>query len=306
MFLNVLTQVIILFILIILGYVLAKIRMLGEQAVKSITELVLMLVTPCVIIKSFIREFDTALLKSFLISLVAALISHILFIIIANLIIKDSNKKTECVLKYGAIFSNCGYMSIPLQQALLGDDGVFFAASYIAVFNVFCWTYGIIIMSGDKKYLTPKKLFINPGIIGITIGLLVFFFSIPIPKVIYEPISYMASLNTPLPMIIIGYHLAHSSLIAGLRSIKCIIAIIIKLVVLPLIVLCGLYICGIRGILLVSLVISCSAPTAANTTMFASKFGANTELSVNMVSLSTVLSIVSMPLIITLAQYLAK
>jgi len=305
MFINVLTQVIILFILIILGFILAKIKMLNETAVKSMTELVLMLVTPCVIIKSFIREFDSALLKSLLISVAAAFLSHIGFIILSTFLLKHKNISKQRVLQYGAVFSNCGYMSIPLQQALLGDEGVFFAASYIAIFNVFVWTYGVLIMSGDKKCLTPKKLIVNPGILAVIIGASIFLLSIPVPKVIAEPISYLASLNTPLPMIIIGYHLAHSSFWDGFKDIKCIFAIMLKLFIFPLAALGIMYVCGIRGVLLISLAISCSAPTAANTTMFSSKFGADTSLSVNLVSLSTLLSLISMPIVITLAQQLA-
>lgn len=305
MFLNVLTQVVILFILIALGYIMARTKMLNDNAVKCITEFVLMLVTPCVIIKSFIREFNLEILKTFLVSILAAVVCHIVFILITSLTLHDADKRAERVLKYAAVFSNCGYMSIPLQQALLGDDGVFFSASYIAVFNVFCWTYGVLLMSGDKKYLTPKKLLLNPGIIGMAIGLAVFLLSLPVPKVIYEPISYLASLNTPLPMIIIGYHLANSSLSAGLKNVKCIFSVLLKLVIFPLTALTGLYLCGVRGVLFVSLVISCSAPVAANTTMFSSKFGADTSLSVNLVSLSTLCSLITMPLIITLAQVLA-
>lgn len=305
MFLNVLTQVIILFILIAVGFVLAKVKMLNDNAVKCITDFVLMLVTPCVIVKSFIREFSRDILKELLISIAAAFACHIVFILLSHLFIKSDDKRAERVLKYGAVFSNCGYMSIPLQEAMLGYDGVFFCAAYIAVFNVICWTYGVLLMSGDKKYMTPKKLILNPGIIGITIGLAVFLLSVPIPDVIYEPVSYLALLNTPLPMIIIGYHLAHSSLLNGIKNLKCILAVVLKLAVFPLVALAGLYICGIRGTVFVSLVISCSAPVAANTTMFSSKFGADTSLSVNLVSLSTVISLVTMPIIITLSQYLA-
>lgn len=305
MFFNVLTQVLILFILIILGYILAKVKLLNDNAVKCITEFVLMLVTPCVIIKSFIREFNLEILNKLLISIAAAFICHIVFILLSQLLLKSDDKKAERVLKYGAVFSNCGYMSIPLQEALLGEDGVFFCASYIAVFNVICWTYGVLLMSGDKKNMTPKKLILNPGIIGMAVGLAVFLFSVPVPKVIYEPISYLASLNTPLPMIIIGYHLANSSLLLGIKNIKCIFSVILKLIAFPLVALGGLYLCGIRGTLFVSLVISCSAPVAANTTMFSSKFDADTALSVNLVSLSTVMSLISMPVIITFAQYLA-
>lgn len=304
MFINVLTQVIILLLLILTGFVLTKGKVLTENGIKSMTDMVLLLVTPCVIIKSFIREFDKDVLKSLLISFLIAILVHIGFILV-SLLIKADDKAKQKVLQFGVIFSNCGYMSIPLQQALLGDTGVFYGSSFIAIFNIFVWSYGIILMSGDKKYLSPKKLIINPGMIGIVIGLIIFLFSIPVPKILSEPVSYLASLNTPLPMIIIGYHLAHSSLLNGIKSLKCIIAIAMKLVILPGAALGIMYLCGIRGTMLISSVISCSAPSAAITTMFSSKFGADTDMSVNMVSLSTVLSLLTMPLLITLTQYIA-
>ena len=127
MFLNVLTQVIILLILILVGAVLAKGKILTSDGVKSMTDTVLMIVTPCVIIKSFIREFDPTVLKSLLLSFLIAIVSHIGFILLAHLLVKDKNKAREKVLRFGAVFSNCGYMSIPLQQALLGDEGVFYS-----------------------------------------------------------------------------------------------------------------------------------------------------------------------------------
>ena len=305
MFINVLTQVIILFILIFVGVILAKCKILNDTAAKSMTDFVLMVVTPCVIIKSFIREFETALLKKLLISVAATIFIHILFIILSRLLLKSKNHSEQKVLQFGVIFSNCGFMSIPLQQAILGDEGVFLAASYVAIFNLFIWSYGVLLMSGDKKYLTPKKLTLNPGVSGVLIGLFIFLLSIPIPKVVAEPISYFAALNTPLPMVIIGYHLANSSILAGIKNIRCLWSIALRLFLLPLTALGIMYLCGIRGNMLVSLAISCCAPSAANTTMFATKYGGDTSLSVNMVSLSTLLSLISMPIIVTLAQYIA-
>ena len=305
MFLNVLTQVIILLLLILIGVILAKGKILTNSGVKSMTDMVLYTVTPCVIIKSFIREYDPSTLKKLLISFLIALFAQIGFIIFSHLILHDKDKKKERVLRYGTVFSNCGFMSIPLQQAILKDDGVFYATSYIAIFQLLVWSYGIITISGDKKYLSPKKLLLNPGIIGLSIGLIIFLCSIPIPKIISEPITYMSSLNTPLPMIIIGFHLANSSLLDGLKNLKCILAISLRLIILPLIALGVMYLLSIRGDMLVSSVISCCAPVAAITSMFSAKFNQDTSLSVNFVSLSTILSLVTMPLLITLAQYLA-
>lgn len=305
MFLNVFTQVVILFILIFLGAILTKKGVFTEKGISSMTDMVLLLVTPCVIIKSFIREFDSTTFKKLLISFLIAILSHIGFIILSRVLLRDKNERSQKVLQFGVIFSNCGYMSIPLQQALLGDDGIFYGASYIAIFQIFIWSYGLLLMSGDKKVLSPKKMLINPGVIGVSIGLIIFLLSIPVPKVIAEPISYIASLNTPLPMLIIGYHLMKSNILEGLRNIKCFFAIGIKLFLFPLLALLVMYLCGVRGTMLISSVISCSAPTAAITTMFSNKYSCDTALSVNMVSISTLLSLISMPILITLAQHLA-
>jgi predicted permease len=159
---------------------------------------------------------------------------------------------------------------------------------------------------GGKEFITPKKLIINPGLIGFTVALIIFILQIPVPNVIFQPITYMASLNTPLPMIIIGYHLAGSNVLKGIKDLNLLFASFLKLVVLPLITVFGFYLCGLKGTLPMALTICASAPTAAITTMFSTKFSRDTSLSVTMVSLTTLLSIITMPLIVTLAQYLLK
>jgi predicted permease len=160
-------------------------------------------------------------------------------------------------------------------------------------------------MSGDKKSLNPVKIITRPAILALIIGFVVFILSIHIPKILSEPISMIAALNTPLPMIIIGYHLASSNVLKGLTDIKCIFTVLLRLLLYPAIAILGMWLCGIRGDMLVSLSICCAAPVAANATMFASKYNRDVELSVNLVSLSTLLSLVTMPVMITFAEKLA-
>lgn len=304
-FLTVLNQVIILFILIFLGVLLTKKGIFTESGIKSMTELVLRFVTPCVIIKSFIREFDPDTLKGVLISFVSAAAIHILFILVGICVFRERDEARRRVLRFGIVFSNCGYMSLPLQEAVLGADGVVYGASFIAIFNIFVWSYGIFEMSGDRALVSPKKLFINPGMIGVTLGIIVFLIPFQIPAIIEKPISYLAALNTPLPMMIIGYHLANSNLKKAFKDLVCWGALLIRLVALPMLALASLYLCGIRGNMLISMVIAACAPSAAITTMFSSKFGKDTELSVNLVSLSTVISLITIPPIVTLAQIIS-
>lgn len=305
-FFTVFKQVVILLLLIALGVLLTKRKIFTEAGVKSMTELVLLFVTPCVIIKSFIeKDFDPKTLKAILISFLAAVGVHLIFIVVGTLLCRSHDESRKRVLRFGVIFTNCGYMSLPLQEAVLGADGVLYGASFIAIFNLIVWSYGITEMSGDKRYISPKKLIFNPGIIGLVVGLVVFLASIPVPQVISTPISYLAVLNTPLPMMIIGYHLAQSDLKKALRDWECLWAVAIRLIILPLIAIGVLYLCGLRGSLYVSVVIAACAPTAAITTMFSAKFDKATDLSVNMVSLSTVVSLITIPLLVSFAQTIA-
>lgn len=306
MFQTVFTQVVILFILIFLGFILNKTKILSETSVKGMTDVVLYIVTPAAIINSFIREFSGDLLKNLGIGIIATFLAHITFILISLLLIRSKNVSRKKVLQFCIIFSNCGYMSLPLLQAVLGSEGVFYGATYIAVFQVVTWSYGVFLMGEGFKTVTIKKAILSPGVIGFTIALLIFVLEIPMPTILREPISYMASLNTPLPMIIIGYHLANSNVLSGLKDLNLLFAILLKLAILPLIVVSGFYICGLKGTMPIALTICASAPTAAISTMFASKFGRDTALSVSAVSLSTLLSVISMPLIATLAEHLLK
>lgn len=304
-FITVGQQVLILFILIGVGVVCGKVRFLSSSSAKHLTNIVLYFVTPCVVIDAFQRDFDPALLQNLGVTALCAILVHAFSVLIVTFVFRDKEDSRRCVLRFGTVFSNCGFMSIPLQAALLGADGVFYGAAFVAVFNLVLWSYGLLVMSGDKKTLSPKHLLLNPGVIGVAAGVLIFLFSVHLPEVLSTPINYMASLNTPLPMIIIGFYLSRTNLIAALRDKRAYVAILLRLAAVPLLTLFLMYACGIRGVVLVACVIAAAAPVAAATTMFAAKFDRDTSLSVNLVSLSTLFSIVTMPLIVGLAQSLA-
>ena len=301
-FITVGTQVFELFILIALGYLCGKTRMLNEKAVKSITEVVLYIVSPCVIVKNFIRPFDMNMLSGLLTAAVAALCIHGVSIAIAMLLFHDKIPEKNRVYRFALIFSNCGYMSLPMQEAILGSDGVFFGAVYIVVFNIVMWTFGVWLSTGSSKDLSAKKILLNPCIIGMAVGMVIFLLSVPIPDVLEKPIGYMASLNTPLPMMIVGFYLSQSKISEAFKDAKGFICVLLRLIAVPLIAFGGMMLCGVRGTILITCVIAASAPAAAATTMFAAKFDNDAGLSVKLVSLSTLLSVITMPLIVGFAQ----
>ena len=141
-FLTVAQQVATLFLLIAIGAIGAKTKLLGEAGAKAMANVVLYIATPCVIMKSCIREFNTGMLWGFLTVVAVALINHLLLILAARVFFRQKEEGRRRILRCAMVFSNAGYMAIPLQQAILGDEGVFYCAAYVIVFNVFLWTYG--------------------------------------------------------------------------------------------------------------------------------------------------------------------
>lgn len=299
-------QVLTLFILIAVGFFCQRGKVLNDNAVKNMANLVLYFATPCVIIKSCVREFDTGMLKGFLVVLAAAFINHLILIGVAHALFRDKEESRRRVLRFATVFSNAGYMAIPLQQAILGDDGVFYCAAYVIMFNIIVWTYGVVCMSGDKKELSLKRLTVNPGIIGVLVGLLVFLCRIPVPGMVLSAVEHVGALNTPIPMIIVGYYLGQTNLLSALKDGRSYLCIVTRLVVMPLLALGLLLVCGVRGDLLTSVMICVATPVATATTMFATRYDCNPLLSVNLVSVSTLFSIVTMPLIIALTNYLGS
>lgn len=303
-FLTVAQQVLILFILIGVGFVCGRKKILTEQAVKSCAELVLLFATPCVIVDSFIKNRHPSMLAALGKVALAALVVHIIGITAAYLFFRKGDAVRKNVLRFGTVFSNAGYMCIPLQQAVLGDEGVMYGAAFVAVFNIVMWSYGLVEMSGSTRSFSVRKLILNPGIIGLAAGLVIFFLPVSMPVLITAPISHLAAINTPIPMLIIGYYLANTRLSAALRDKSCYQVAVLRLVVLPLACLGVLYLGGMRGNILVACIIAASAPCAAATTMFAARYDRDTILSVNLVSMTTLFSMLTMPLIVALAQML--
>lgn len=289
----------ILFVLIGVGFVCNKIKLISEKTVKEMTNFVLYIVTPCVIINSYQREFDAKMLKGLLITLAASALSYAVTILLAHLLVRDKDKKREKTLRFATVFSNCGYMSLPLQQVLLGDVGVFYGTTYIMMFQIMLWTYGVVVMSGDMKNISFKKILINPGLTSSFVGVMFFLFSISLPSFIGEPIKHLAALNTPIPMVIVGYHLANSSL--KIKGASPFVTLILRHIVSPALMLLGLKACGITGPIVTACVICASSPVAAATTMFAEKFDGDTPLSATMVSVSTILAIITMPILVGMA-----
>ena len=301
-FYTVFIQVLILFVFMGFGFIGEKRKFISQEGSKVISDIILNFVTPCLIINSLNISFDKTKFTGLIICFISFLLIQAVSAVVAFFLFKSDSDSTDRVMRFALVFSNVGYMGIPLQKAVLGDDGVFYGSVCVAVFNIFMWTFGIICMSGEKKQMSVRKLFLNPGIVAVTIGLILFIFSVKLPTPVSSAISGMAALNTPLAMMVIGFNLARSNILSALKDKRVYIISFLRLVVIPLISLFVLLAIGLRGTILVSLIIATSAPVAAATTVLSVKFEKDTELSVKLVAFSTLLSIITMSGVVALAQ----
>ncbi len=294
-------QVVILFLMIAVGYIISKKGLINGEGAMQMTNTLIYIVTPCVIIHSFEKmDFSAEAAGELLIAAVCAIATHAIGFLVSFLIFYKNKKQLRTLLVCNAALSNCGFMGVPLAEALLGDRGVFLISVYIAIFNIFVWTLGFAMFSEGKFNL--KKAIINPGVIGTAIGFALFFAKLNLPSVISSPISFLANLNSPLAMIVIGYYLSSSPMKPTKGDGKLLLSIALRLVAIPLICLAVFRICEVRGDLLTACVIPSCAPGAAIVMMFAAKFGGDTKIASKGMSYSHIIAVITMPLIMAVCK----
>lgn len=310
-FLTVARQVAILFVLIGAGALMRRAKVFKGGAIEGVIDMLVMVVTPCLIVDVFQRPFDPAKLKGIGIAFAVCVLAHLLVIAVATLLVRHREEDVRVPLTLSAVFSNAGFMGIPLEQAILGDEGVFFGIVYVVVFNLVIWSWGYAMMRGGAGGAaggarTRLRSFVNPGTVGIALGLPFFFLSARLPEVVGEPVRQIASMNTPLAMVVVGYCLAGAKLGRLARIPSVYVAAFVRLVGYPLAVVAALYPFRhqLDRNLMLATVVAASAPVAAMVPMFAAKFGRDVDVAVGMVSSTTLLSMLTMPAVIALAMAL--
>ncbi len=299
-------QVGILYILALIGVLADKTKIFTENTAKKCTDLLFYIITPGVIINSFFTtEFSKESATNLFISVGCGFLLHFVGIVITLPFFRKGKLEENVIYKYGSIYGNVGYLTLPLTNAVLGSEGVFYCAGVVMAFNVMCFTHGIILMNTENKKFELKKLLLNPGVIGVVIGLPFYIFNIELPEIITAPIAYIDATQTPVAMLIFGTYLANSDLKSILKNKKIFITALIKLVLLPAVMFLIYKFFGLTGTLLCALMISSCAPSANNTVMFSAKYNKDTGLASQTVSVVSFLSVITMPLIIAFVSTFA-
>lgn len=295
-------QVIILYIIVAVGFICDKTKVYTEKAARLTNDLLFYIVTPCIIIQSFTNvEFTHENFRNLMMSFIGGTVLHLAGILISLPLFNKHPIETKSVYKFAIVQGNVGYMVLPLAAAVLGEEGVFFCSGVLIPFNICQFTYGMYLMKGKGSF-QAKSLILNPGVISVVLGLPLFILNVKLPQIISAPVGYIASLNTPLAMLMFGTYLAKTDLKKTFFRKESYVVAVTKLFLVPLISI-GVYrLLGLTGTLLTALTISASAPSANSTVMFSTKYNRDNAAASQTVAVVSFLSVITMPIMIALSQ----
>lgn len=294
-----LKQICIMFLLIAVGMLLVKKGYLSEQGGKDLGAILLRAVIPCVVVKSYITQYTPERAIDLAASAAMALVALGVAMAVSFLVFR-TKKRIE---NFGASFCNVGFIGIPLVQAALGEEAVFYLVSFIALLNILQWTYGIVIMTGNMDAIRLKAIVSNPVVLAFILGLFIFFFQIPVPQVIVSTMGSIAAMNTPLAMIILGTYLAKMTVKEMVTGTSAYVCAVLRLILIPVITLLVLWLIpGVKTEIKQVILIACCTPVGSNSAIFAKQYDKDYKLSVVTVCLSTLLCIVTVPVFYLLVE----
>ena len=310
-----LSTIITIFVLIATGFVLGKINVIDKVASKKLSKLIVYIGQPALIINSIIgKPYSKENLELSLISLVLSLALHLIMALIAFFVcykIKDLNERK--ITEFALVFGNIGFLGIPIMSSLFPENGAFVASFFIVSFNILLWLVGlgIIARKRDDIKMNAKKIFINKGTVPSLIGFIIFIIPMfwkdfAIPSFANSSLSYLASLCTPISMLMIGALLSTKTLKQMFCSGKVYYLCLFKLLLIPLFFCFTTKLLGFSDFWVLFITAVSAMPCASATSMFAELYDTAPEYSAQCVGISTLFSVITIPVLILIAQEITK
>ncbi len=292
-------QILQMFLLAGLGFALFRAGKISQEGSKALGNILIYLALPSVIINGFLVERTAEHVTGILYSALAAAALLLISILISRFFFRR-----DAIAAFSGVFSNPGFFGVPLIIASMGQGSVFYVACFIAFLNIGQWTYGVSILTGQSiaQGFQPKKLIRAPFIIAILTGLALFLIQPPLPAVVTGALSAVAALNTPLAMFTVGIYLAQAD-IPGLvrrRSLYAVSAV--RLLIIPALALALLSLLpGSLHDMKLALLLAIACPVGSNVAVYAQLHGKDFPYAVGTVIVSTLFSLVTIPLLVWLA-----
>lgn len=288
-------------IYMLVGFALFKGGKITKEGSKSLANLLVWLIIPAVIVNSFCVEPSMEKLRALGLSALLAAAALAVSAAIAHFAFRKSP-----IDNFAAAFSNCGFMGIPLVRAGFGDEAVFLLVGFVVLLNLLQWTYGAALLKGEKEAVSLKGVLLNPITVGTAAGLLLFVTGLGsrLPGVLSGAIGGLAALNSPVAMLVLGVYMAQTSLKETAMSPRLYALSAVRLILIPAVTLALLTPLPVDLTMKYVILLGASAPVGANVAVYAQLYGKDYSYACKTVVLSTVLSILTLPVLAAAAGLL--
>ena len=297
----IINQMVILFLVMIVGYIANKVKILDKELNQKLSSLVLNVTSPALILYSVSEPVEgdlNTVLQIFLLSVAVYVVLPFIGIFFARIL--KVAKEDRNLYQFMTIFSNIGFMGYTVIQAIFGKEALFFASICNLVFNIFCFSYGVFLISGAGKVSFDYKKLINPGIIFSIIAVVIYLTKWQMPVIIGETSDLVGSITTPLAMMIIGSSLAEIPIKEVVSDIRIYIYTIIKQIIMPILFWWVLKFIVHDAMVLGVLVVLIAMPVGTIAIMFCNQFGGNTSLASKSIFITTLASVFTIPTLVYL------
>ena len=293
-----LQQMGILFVYMMIGYVACKKEYFDQEFGKKLSWLVVNVANPMLAISAVVNNEEQIAKKDFYVTVLLAICFYAFFLILAQILPRliGVQKSDIGVYKMMTTFNNIGFMGFPVIAAAYGNGALIYAVPFSIMFNILCYTWGIQTLCGGGEKENWKRI-INIGTISGLISIVLFFMQIPVPKMICSLSAGLSNLTGPLSMLVIGISIAAMELKDLFTDVKLLKFAFVKLLVVPVAVM--LLVCQVIDNKLICEVflVMMATPAASMCAMLSQQYGGNYELAAKGVALTTLLSVITMPIV---------
>lgn len=315
-FTTTLFNLLILMALVIPGFLLKKAKLVSDNAVKDLSGILLYVGMPFLIFSTMLQaDIYSVSWVNILLCVALSIVVHLVGVGLGWLVnIKDKDKARKAVCIFSSTFSNCGFLGIPLTYVIVPaeflSEALLYAALYNVVFNFLTWMVGSLLLA-DKAKASKKsmiKAVLNPCTVGFLLSLPFVLTGVNLIEVEYVGsfIKHLSGLCVPVSMLVLGFRVANIKFPNILKSKYVYKNAFVRLIAVPLITFALavllMLIPGVDTAFTTGIVVVASMPTAASAIAFAEKFEADSLLTSELVITSTVISIITVPLMLLLVS----
>lgn len=286
-------QMVIMLQYMLTGIVLYRLNVLTPAGSRDLASVLIKLVIPAVLVKSFCITFSVRSCKTLGAGTLLATLLLLLSIVVARVIFCR-----DPLAHFGAAFSNAAFMGIPLVTAVLGENAVLCVVPFVAILNLLQWTYGVSVICKNSTRPRLRDLLCNPPMVGIALGLLIFFSGAgdALPEVLQTTLNGICALNTPLAMIVLGIYLAQAKDIRQFAAPSLYGVCVVRLLLIPILSILAGRLSPFDSEVSRAVCICAAAPVGINVAMYAQLYGKDHGYAGRMVALSSLFSLVTLPL----------